>query len=259
MAQTSWPRVNEDTTDSQYGEFFATAIVGTGVRDATGLAVTPGSGLAVNVAAGFAVVAGNAYLSTAVEPLTIAANTGTTARTDLVVLRRDFTAAAGKTVVLAVKTGPAGGAVPTLTQDVRAVWEEPLAAVSVAVNAATLATGNITDRRSFLSSRVGMWTNGTRPPAKRGGIGFNTEAGVFEASFNGTSWGPLLDWANIANKPATFPPSAHSHAAADLPTVPINKGGTGATDAVAALQALGIYVQATDPGQANGRVWIKRT
>ena len=40
-------------------------------------------------------------------------------------------------------------------------------------------------------------------------------------------------------------------------TRPINRGGTGATSAAQALRNLGIYVQATDPGHANGRVWIK--
>lgn len=40
-------------------------------------------------------------------------------------------------------------------------------------------------------------------------------------------------------------------------TRPISRGGTGATSAAAALRNLGIYVQAADPGHANGRVWIK--
>lgn len=40
-------------------------------------------------------------------------------------------------------------------------------------------------------------------------------------------------------------------------TRPISRGGTGATTATNALKNLGIYVQATDPGHANGRVWIK--
>lgn len=38
---------------------------------------------------------------------------------------------------------------------------------------------------------------------------------------------------------------------------PVNRGGTGATTAVQALKNLGIFVQATDPGHANGRIWIK--
>lgn len=46
-------------------------------------------------------------------------------------------------------------------------------------------------------------------------------------------------------------------AAVKLETRPVNRGGTGATTAVEALRNLGIYVQSTDPGHANGRVWIK--
>lgn len=40
-------------------------------------------------------------------------------------------------------------------------------------------------------------------------------------------------------------------------TRPINRGGTGANNAAQALRNLGIYVQSTNPGHANGRVWIK--
>lgn len=46
-------------------------------------------------------------------------------------------------------------------------------------------------------------------------------------------------------------------ASVKLETRPINKGGTGATTASAALQNLGIYVQSSAPAHANGRVWIK--
>ncbi|MFJ6534411.1 hypothetical protein [Microbacterium sp. NPDC091662] len=42
-----------------------------------------------------------------------------------------------------------------------------------------------------------------------------------------------------------------------LETRPISRGGTGATTATQALKNLGIYVQAADPGHANGRIWIK--
>lgn len=46
-------------------------------------------------------------------------------------------------------------------------------------------------------------------------------------------------------------------ASVKLETRPVSRGGTGATSAAAALRNLGIYVQAADPGHANGRVWIK--
>ena len=40
-------------------------------------------------------------------------------------------------------------------------------------------------------------------------------------------------------------------------TRPINRGGTGATTALGARQNLEVYVQASAPSHANGRVWIK--
>ena len=46
-------------------------------------------------------------------------------------------------------------------------------------------------------------------------------------------------------------------ASVKLETRPVARGGTGATTGLAALRNLGIYVQAADPGHANGRVWIK--
>ncbi|AWY05707.1 minor tail protein [Microbacterium phage Percival] len=296
MAMTSWPRVNEDTTDAQYGELF-NSIIGSGVRDTAGLKVTAdSSGLSVKVAAGFAVVAGNAFLSTAVETLTIAANSGSTTRTDMVYLRRDFTAPAGQTVRLMVKTGSTAA-----SSDPRGGFDLPLAYVTVPAGAATITSGNVTDRRSFLAASVGIWETASRPAgAVPGRMGFNLTLGAFEGL--GTSgWGPLVTWATLSGKPAlipvaeggtgakdaataranlgaaaashahawtevtgkptTFPPSTHGHALTDsniTGTLPINQGGTGATNAAEALQALGIFVQATAPAHANGRVWIKR-
>lgn len=296
MAITSWPRVNEDTTDAQYGELF-NSIIGSGVRDTGSLLVSAdSSGLSVKVAAGFAVVAGNAFLSTAIETLTIAANTGTTTRTDLVYLRRDFTAATGQTVRLLVKTGSTA-----VSTDPRGGYDLPLAHVTVPANAATITSANVTDKRSFLASPVGIWETASRPAsAVKGRLGFNTTLGAFEGM--GTSgWGPLVTWATlsgkparipvaeggtgagdaatartnlgaaaaahshawgeITGKPATYPPDAHGHALTDASItgiLPVAQGGTGAANAVAALQALGIYVQSSAPAHANGRVWIKR-
>ncbi|WP_336628448.1 MULTISPECIES: hypothetical protein [unclassified Microbacterium] len=296
MATTSWPRVNEDTTDAQYGELFD-SIIGSGVRDAGGLLVTAdSSGLTVKVAAGFAVVAGNAFLSTAVESLTLAANPGTTPRTDLVYLRRDFTAPAGQTVRLLVKSGST-----SLSTDPRSGYDLPLAHVTVPAGAVTITSGNVADRRPFLATTVGVWETSARPSSARlGRVGFNTTLGVFEAYAAG-GWGPLVTWATIPNKPAlipvaeggtgasdatgartnlgaaaaahthpwadvtgkptSYPPAAHGHDLTDAAVtgiLPISKGGTGASDATAALQALGIFVQATAPPHANGRIWIKR-
>lgn len=46
-------------------------------------------------------------------------------------------------------------------------------------------------------------------------------------------------------------------ASVKLETRPVSRGGTGATSPGDALKNLGIYVQSTDPGHANGRIWIK--
>lgn len=46
-------------------------------------------------------------------------------------------------------------------------------------------------------------------------------------------------------------------ASVKLETRAVSRGGTGASTAMQALRNLGIFVQAADPGHANGRVWIK--
>jgi hypothetical protein len=93
------------------------------------------------------------------------------------------------------------------------------------------------------------------------------------------------DWASVSGKPTTFPPVAHRHPYSDIyvnsesetitewtlkyfasigraldetpGTLSISKGGTGATTAMAALNALGIFVQPDAPANVAGRVWIK--
>ena len=52
--------------------------------------------------------------------------------------------------------------------------------------------------------------------------------------------------ANITDFPTTMAPSAHTHLIADLPTIPVANGGTGATTAAAALTNLGITATAAE-------------
>lgn len=224
MAITSWPRVDEDTTDSQYAELF-NSIIGTGVRDVGSFLVTAdSSGLNVKVAAGFAVVAGSACLSTSSVTLTIGANNGATARTDLIVLRRDFTAAAGQTVRLMVKPGPA-----TADADPTGNFDLVLATVSVPVGAATITPTNVTSARPYISRRIGVWDDTTRPAHRVGTIGWNTSAGRYEYS-DGAAWiagfppaSHTHAWDAITGKPASFPPSSHGHDAADITSGSINE------------------------------------
>jgi hypothetical protein len=231
MAITSWPRVDEDTTDAQYAELFD-SIIGSGVRDAGAFAVTAdSSGLNVKVATGFAVVAGSACLSTAVETLAIAANTGTVARVDTVVLQRNFTAGAGKVVQLIVKQGT-----QALVRDVRGIFEVALATITVAPSAATITSANVVNKRGLLSTRVGTWTTATRPTYSGSGlVGLNTDTGAWEAN-SGNGWAGLATWDNIGR------PSA----------IPISQGGTGAKTKADARAALGITSGTAVPSNTMG-------
>ncbi|WWV91852.1 membrane protein [Microbacterium phage phiMiGM15] len=229
MAMTAWPRVNEATTDAQYAELFD-SVIGTGVRDAAELKVdADSSGLNVKVAAGFAVVAGSAFLSTAAETLAIAGNSTTNPRVDAIILRRDFSQSPA-VVTLLVKQGTAGSnaTAPALTQQPKGVYEELLATVAVAAGAATITSANVSDRRSFLSSRVGVWTTAKRPPARAGRIGFNTELSRWEGH-DGSTWGGLL--------PAILP---------------LTQGGTGGNTPATARSSLGIRSGTAAPNNADG-------
>lgn len=188
MAQTSWPFENADTTEAQFSALFA-KLQTTGVdgdSSGTSLAVSANTGMAVNVAAGFAIVRGFAYQSTAVEPLTLDAG-NTQPRIDLVILRLDPTV---NSVVLAVKKGtPAASPTdPALTQVEGAVWEMPLAKVTVGANATAVGPLDIADARPLLSTQVGRWTTANRPASPTAGLmGYNSTLGVYEF-FNGLTW-----------------------------------------------------------------------
>lgn len=83
-----------------------------------------------------------------------------------------------------------------------------------------------------------------------------TNLGAAAASHN-HSWSQIT-----SGVPSTFPPSVHGHNLQDaniIGTLPISQGGTGATGARQALEALGIFVRPSAPGHKKGRVWIPGT
>lgn len=213
MAITSYPFDSQSTTESQYSQLFR-ELQDSGVaasQNALDLKVSAnGSGMTVFVQPGFAVVRGHAVLSTAVETLTIEA-ADATARTDRVVLRLDPSL---NSIVLAVVKGVAGSGAPALTQTETGIYELPLGLVAVAGNATNIGTSATTDDRRFVGSTVGTWTTAGRPSAPRvGKLGLNQSTSRWEF-WNGTSWSdlaPVVTWASITDKPATMPPSTHTH------------------------------------------------
>jgi len=115
-------------------------------------------------------------LSNEVE-LGIPAADPTYGRKDLVVARAVYASAPNSIMVLDVKTGaPSSNPVPpTLTKTAGVTWEVPLAIVSVAAGASTIAAGNVTDARIY-----------SVVPFERGGVGSTTQAEALSNIFGGS-------------------------------------------------------------------------
>lgn len=150
MAKTAFPTATSPIPTDAEWRAIARNWLSTGViRGVTSeLAVYADStGMQVKVPAGEAYVEGTRFASDAVETLPISTADATNPRVDLVVLRLDTVAG---TVDFAVLTGTAAAspAVPTATQTTTR-WELPLAQIAVAAAAATIAAGNVTDRRTY--------------------------------------------------------------------------------------------------------------
>lgn len=268
----AFPFDSVDTTETEYSLLFQQLQDDglAGVPGSTAGQVTAGSGMQINVAPfPLAILAGFALYSDAVTQLTPAAG-GSQPRIDRIVLRVDPTANLPE---IAVKAGTPAvtPSVPALTQSLGGVWEIPLARIAVGTNAVNVVAGNITDERKFVGTRVGGWTTATRPSVK-GRVGFNFTTGKLEFH-DGGGMVTVNDWNELVNKPATYPPSAHTHTSIDnvdgdrvfispagymqhvvdgtavvefnpsgqmtLGSIPVGNGGTGATSASGARAALG--------------------
>lgn len=149
MAEVSFPFGNADANEPEWQKM-ARLWLKTGVIDdrLAELAVTAdGSGMTVTAAAGAAWVEGFYYENDQALALTIAAADATNPRIDTVVLRLSQTA---NSIVLAVVPGTAAASptAPALTQT-DAVYELPLANVTVPAAAGVIVAGNVTDRRTF--------------------------------------------------------------------------------------------------------------
>ena len=191
MAQQSFPFENIDTTESQFSKW-ARNFQDTGVQGSptgTELKVTAGgSTLNIDVAAGQAFVRGHYYIntSTLILPVTSA---GTNTRIDIVVVELDPTA---NTIVTKIVEGTAVSSspvAPTLTQTDDGVYQLPIARITIPNSSLVIDNSMITDLRTFMSNRIGIWTTSTRPanPIENQTIGFNTTTGQHEY-WNGTAW-----------------------------------------------------------------------
>jgi len=151
MAETYWPFANIDTTTTQFSQWSRN--IGEGVKgsfNTTDLKVTaPGTGMTVSVATGQAMIRGHYYYNTTAATLAITTANATNPRIDAVVVNLDPSV---NSAVLTVVAGtPAASPVaPTLTQTDGAVYQFLLATVLVPAAAASIASGNVTDARTFL-------------------------------------------------------------------------------------------------------------
>jgi hypothetical protein len=248
MPQTSYPfdsGAGATVSETQFSQMFR-RLQSTGVSGSTATTdLKPfgdSSGLNVKVPLGNAIVRGHFYNSTATETLTISAANATNPRNDLVVLRLDPTA---NTIVLAVVTGTAAASPtdPTLSQTDTGTFEMPLARVSVAAGATTIAAGNVTDLRPFLGTQFGRWSTTTRPASPLiGTAGFNSTLAVPEY-WNGSAWVAFTNTVTASMISAT----EQTAISAGRLRSGAASGGT----------AFAIYVQSTTPtGAATGDLWF---
>lgn len=213
MAISAWPFAAADTTEDQFARL-STQWATDGVVEHGDLNVTAGTGMQVQVAAGSAIVGGVMVRSTATETLSIDAAAGSV-RIDRVVVRRDFSADTGTIVV---KAGtPGSGNPPALTQTIGGTWEVSLALVTVAPGTVNITSGMIADDRPKTGVVVRVGTTAQRPKGPRLGEWFFDTTINAPIIFTDAGWSHVrTTWAHIDNKPATFPPSPHTHGGSDI-------------------------------------------
>lgn len=246
MAIVAYPFDAQDITEAQYGALQSAAMT-TGVvaaPSANDYKVTAtGSNLILTVTAvganSLALVRGHAVQITENEPVTLAA-ADTGARVDLVVMRLNY---ATNTIAPLILKGTSGSSTPpSPSWGAGGFYDLPLARVAVGANVLLVSNANVTDARRFTGMIPGSWPTISRPSTPST-IGWNTTDSRWEYTIDGSTWLPLTNTV-LTDASVTG-------------TLPVSKGGTGQTTTTAALNALGIYVQSTQPAYAAGRVWIK--
>lgn len=147
---------NADDISDWLDVVFVTGVI----KSATGLKVTPAGGLAVSVDVGKAVINGKPYRNDGAKVFNLnTAPTGSTPRTDLIVLRFDRQTSSRRTY-LSYKAGT-GAAVPALIRT-DLIYELALAKITVAPLATSVTAGNIVDLRGDAESVVTTTTGQSR-------------------------------------------------------------------------------------------------
>jgi hypothetical protein len=153
VAQQSWPWDTGAVLESGWRDM-AAHWVDTGVLAGELNSLEPfgdSSGMQVKVKTGKAWIKGHYYVSDTEVTLPIATANATNPRIDRVTVRADFGA---NSIVLAVVQGTpaASPALPPLTQTT-AVWEIPVAEVTVAAGAVTIAASAVVDGREQVATK----------------------------------------------------------------------------------------------------------
>jgi hypothetical protein len=247
MTITSWPYVGQVVTDIEYSRLFGalseSGLVGSFGDDVLE-AYADGTGMTVKIRAGAAVLRGYMFYSTAVEsvPVSAASSSG---RTDLLVLELNLSnpSVASRILPKVLPGNPGSSSPPALTQSDNGVYQIPIATIDVSAGVTVITAGKVVDKRSWMGQKTGAWTTARRPvsPPKYK-LGYNESLEVWEY-YTGAGWSSL-GGANLESSTVTG-------------VLPISKGGTGKTTAMAALNALGVYPQVDQPAYAEGRVWIR--
>lgn len=197
MTIKAYPFETQDTTETEYNRILRET-QDDGVAASQGapdLLPTPAGGsMVLNVPNGILWAGGRVLeVSGGTETVTVPA-ADATARVDLVVGRLD---ALNNNGLVAVKRGTPGSSTPPALTQTDNVWEVELATVAVAGGATSITAANITDRRRFVSGRLGLWTTALRPSSpRRWQVGLNLTTGRYER-FNHTLNAGVGDWEGL--------------------------------------------------------------
>lgn len=260
MAITSWPYTDQDTTDVEYSRLFremaGDGVVGSLSSSGSG-ALRPygdSSGMQIKMTSGSAIARGYMMLSTATETIAVGSSHATLRRTDRLVLELNLSNPTSATrltpkIVAGTPSSSSSPAPAALTQTDTGVYQIGIALITVDPGVSTIASSKVKDDRPWLDQMVGQWIDeGKRPSSPRKyKLGFNENLGYYEY-WNGSSWVSLNDHEVALN--SNFVTG----------TLPISKGGTGATTKSGIRAAIGLYVQSSAPSSpATDDLWVKKS